>query len=339
MRHTQRHEQDGNLFLVASVISVVASACGGGSAVSGLHAGEDGGENEGSGSSSGIIGNFGDATAANDGALSADSGCATASAQATRAPVYMLFVLDGSGSMVQERKWTAVVPALQSIFTDMNKAADPGEGVGLIVFSDSQDKSDGKGPYPEPAIDVPIGFVGAAQLSSLNARLSGIPVWATPTQAAMTGAYGELEGFVPLTPLPPGGQKVMILITDGVPTDACAPGTGSTYNYATNTCVEMAATELAKASPQGPILTFVIGVGDFPSTKLKDFDPNFLGNVASTGGTGPTGCMTNDNTTTSGLCYFEGRPIESGHRLRSCRCRSRQPSMPSGAKSSLAHSR
>src|SRR6185312_13036067 len=64
------------------------------------------------------------------------SGCATASAVAKRQPVYLEFVLDGSGSMDSDNKWTAVVPALQSIFTQMKTEADPGVGAGLIVFSD-----------------------------------------------------------------------------------------------------------------------------------------------------------------------------------------------------------
>ena len=263
-----------------------------------------------SGSSSGTIGSFGDA-GPHDSGLNADSGCATASAQATRAPVYMLFILDGSGSMGMDNKWTAVVPALQSIFADMNKAADPGIGAGLIVFSDSNDNTDGIGPYPEPGIDVPVAFVSASQLSALNGRLSGMPSNGTPTYTAMSGGYKELEAFTPMTPLPPDGQKVVVLITDGVPTDDCATSGLPGYNYSTNKCVTSAAAELKKVAPAGPILTFVIGVGDFPSSDLSNFDPSFLGSVASAGGTGSKGCTATDNTSTSGLCYFEVDPSKA----------------------------
>src|SRR5690349_21196888 len=49
-----------------------------------------------------------------DGLLGA--GCAGAKAEATRLPVYMHIVLDGSGSMEAENKWAAVVAALDAIF-------------------------------------------------------------------------------------------------------------------------------------------------------------------------------------------------------------------------------
>ena len=137
-----------------------------------------------------------------------------------------------------------------------------------------------------------------------------MPVYDTPTYGAMSGGYGELEAFTPASPLRPGGRKALILITDGVPTDRCTPG-GAGYDYATNTCVTMAAGELAKAAPEGPILTFVIGVGAFPSTDLVSFDPNFLGNVAKAGGAGMNGCNPNDNVSTAGVCYFEVDPSKA----------------------------
>ncbi len=165
-------------------------------------------------------------------------------------------------------------------------------------------RRDGAGPYPDSA-DVPINFVGAAQVSALGTRLSGQPSSDTPTGTALQGGYGYLETFTPLTPLPPGGQKVLVLITDGVPTDNCAQNGGS---YASNPCVMEAATELAKKGPQGPILTFVIGTGVFPSTNTGNYDPSFLGYLAQAGGTGPKGCNPAENSTTSDLCYFNVDP-------------------------------
>jgi hypothetical protein len=251
---------------------------------------------------------FGDAGVTVHSDASIDAGCATATAAATRQPVYMLFVEDGSRSMDQDNKWVAVVPALEAIFDDMNKQADPSIGAGLIVFSDTGDVSFGMGPYPG-AGDVPIGFIGAAQNNQLHKRLGGQPFFGTPTGAALRGAYGELEGFTPLTPLPPGGKKVVILITDGVPTDDCAQNPGS--NYSSNTCVQLAATKVAEAPPMGPILTYVIGVGVYPSTDLMNFDPSFLGNVAQAGGTGPMGCDPNGNAAGANLCYFQVDPTQA----------------------------
>jgi hypothetical protein len=267
--------------------------------------GGDGGSSSGSGGSGGSSGSiFGDGSAGDTGVQLGDAGCATATAKATKTPVYMLFILDGSGSMNQNSKWTAATQALEAIFADMQKQADTGVGVGLIVFSDTKDPTHAAGPYPDSA-DVSINFVGAAQVSALDGRLSGGPSRDTPTGTALKGGYAELASYVPLTPIPPGGQKVLVLITDGVPTDNCAQNGGS---YTSNACVMEAASELAATPPTGPVLTFVIGTGVFPSTDLSNFDPSFLGNLAQAGGTGPKGCNPNENSVTTDLCYFEVDP-------------------------------
>ena len=288
------------------------SGFGGSSSSSGGSGSSSGGASTsssgGTGSSSGLggsSGSFGDGSVAEGGGGLGDAGCATATAKATKSPVYLLFILDGSGSMSQDNKWTAATGALKAIFSDMQMKADTGIGVGLIVFSDSNDPTGGGGPYPDSA-DVSINFVGSAQDSLLNNRLSGGPADGTPTGTALQGGYAELENYVAMTPLPPGGQKVLVLITDGVPTDNCAPGGGS---YTSNACVMEAATELTKAMPQGPILTYVIGTGVYPSSDLTNFDPNFLGNLALAGGTGPKGCNPNENTAgATDLCFFEVDP-------------------------------
>jgi hypothetical protein len=234
-----------------------------------------------------------------------DGGCATATVAAKRRPAYLMFVQDGSDSMAEENKWAAVVPALQSIFGQMKTAADPGIAAGLILFPGGESAT---GPYPTAA-DVPLAFVSAAQAAALDGRFDAGLALGTPTEAALEGAYGELEAFQPKSPLDPGGKKIVVLITDGVPTDGCADllGTGDSMNP----CVQLAATKLSEAAPQGPIETFVIGVGDFPSTDSTQFDPAFLGNVAQSGGTGATGCNPNETASTSDLCYFEIDPSKS----------------------------
>jgi hypothetical protein len=256
--------------------------------------------------SPGPVGSFGGGSPPEEGGLPDSASCATATAEAKKTPVYMVFILDGSASMQQDGKWPAATQALEAIFADMQTQADPGVGVGLIVFSDTYDFTLASGPYPETGIDVPIDFVGAAQDWALNTRLSGEPWGDTPTGKALQGGYGELESYVATTPLPSGGQKVLVLITDGVPTDRCA----ANGSYSTNPCVVEAGQELAKAGPSGPILTFVIGTGVFPSGDLTNFDPSFLGNLAQSGGTGLSGCNPNENTTSTNLCYFEVDPTQ-----------------------------
>ncbi len=302
--------------LVALMSAPVAAACGGTTPTFSNPGGSSGGGAGGSGSGGAIGSGSGGNTpplSSGDGgsstsSLSPDASCAKASGTATRAPVYMLFVLDGSGSMGQENKWTAATGALTSIFATMTN--NPGLGVGLIVFADSMDQtlSSGPGPYPEAGIDVPIGYVTSAQNTALDQRISGSPNSNTPTYYALQGGYGEIGSFVPAPPLETGGTKVLVLITDGVPTDQQCSTKHAGTNYPTNPCVTMAATQFA-ASP--PVLTFVIGVGEFPSTNLQSFDPAWLGNLAKAGGGAPAGCNPDETASTSDLCYFEVDPSQA----------------------------
>ena len=267
---------------------------------------------DGTGSSSGSPGGMtfsGDDGGASTGTPLGGASCATASSEAQRQPVYLLFVLDGSGSMNQDNKWTAVVPALKSILGQMASTGDTGIGAGLVVFSDTNDPTTGSGPYPSSA-DVSIALVDAAHLGALDMRLAGMPQNGTPTHAALTGGYDELEAYSPAAPLQPGGKKVLVLITDGVPTDDCA-SVPILSNYATNSCIVQAGKELAQTPPKGPIQTFVIGVGTFSALSffgVGGIDPTFLGNLAHAGGTGASNCNPSETTSTSDLCYFEVDP-------------------------------
>jgi hypothetical protein len=309
-----------NLGVCVAFTALTATACGASEHTSGFGtSGDDGGGSfsgggdDGGGLALGDGGSFGSPfsldAAVPTGSAVGDAGCATAMSQAHGAPVYLLFVLDGSGSMKQQNKWTAVVPALTDIFSQMASTADTGVGAGLIVFSDTMDSTAGAGPYPASA-DVPVAYVSAAQNSALAARLSGQPASGTPTQTAMTGGYTELENLAPKAPLPTGGKKVLVLITDGAPTDGCSI-LSSVNSYTSNPCVTMATQKLMEAGPKGPIETFVIGVGQFPSTIALTFDPSFLGYVAQAGGTGPMGCNPSENSMTNDLCYFEIDPSKS----------------------------
>lgn len=301
----------------AVLLAPLVAACGAGSSGSGFggtSGSSSGAGSSGSGSDSGSSGSGSGGLVGDGGStshLSPDSGCATATANASRSPVYLLFVLDGSGSMGQENKWTAVTGALGGIVGQMN--GDPGIGVGLIVFADSMDQtmSTGPGPYPEPGIDVPIGYVDAAKTAALAKRLGGSPASNTPTYFALQGGYGELGSFTPGAPLQTGGQKVLVLITDGVPTDHTCSIKQAGTDYANNPCVTMAAQQHAAAAPAGPIDTFVIGVGQFPASSGQDFDPAFLGYLAQAGGGAPAGCNPAQTQTSTGLCYFEVDPTQA----------------------------
>ena len=85
-----------------------------------------------SGSSSGIVGTFGDGGGAPDATVALDAGCATAQAQATTRPrVHALrsrWIRQYVDGQQVDRCGHA---ALQSIFSDINKSADTGEGADL----------------------------------------------------------------------------------------------------------------------------------------------------------------------------------------------------------------
>jgi hypothetical protein len=150
--------------------------------------------------------------------------------------------------------------------------------------------------------------VSSAQDTALDSRMSGQPTSSTPTYNALEGGYGELTAFTPSAPLETGGAKVLVLITYGVPTDQFCSTKHAGTDYPLNPCVTMAAQQYA-ATP--PVRTFVIGVGEFPSSNTQDFDPAWLGNLALAGGGAPQGCNPNETTTATDLCYFEVDPTQA----------------------------
>jgi hypothetical protein len=247
----------------------------------------------------------------------ASASCAKGEATASREAAYLLFILDGSGSMSSSNKWTAATGAIDAIFGDMKTKADPGIGAGLIVFSDTQDPNLGCGfgacTYPSSR-DVGIGFVDQGQLTKLTGRTASPvqPNYKTPTGTALTGGYASLSAYQPTAPLLPGGKKVVVLITDGVPTDTCKTvKQDGTDDYTQNECVKMAATRLAAAAPGGPLQTFVIGVGGLPGD-FKNFDAYFLGALAKAGGSAPASCNPKENSPgASDYCYFAVDPSGS----------------------------
>ena len=300
--------------VLVSLSVVLAQACSGAAKDNGFPAdvpdASSSGSKDGSGGSLDDSPSIGDANfgSADSGGSTGDldAGCATATAKASPQPVYMLFVLDGSGSMKQQNKWTAVSAALDSIFDQFSTQADTNFGAGILAFSDSRDPTCGgflggcTGPYPT-SVDVPVAYVDSTQHGKLRGRIDGASASGnTPTHAALVGGYSELEAFAPAAPLKPSGKKVLVILTDGVPTD------GSSAQ-----CIQAAGQELTKATPQGPITTFVIGVGVFPSTDPQSYDPSFLGQLAQAGGAAPQGCNPTENANASKVCYFQIDPSGS----------------------------
>lgn len=238
--------------------------------------------------------------------------CTEATAAAELQPVYVLFVVDGSNTMNDDGKWQAIVPAVAEIIDQVAGKNDRTVGLGVIGFADAKDPTGAQGVYgPYPTnVDVPIGFVDAAHAAALKERLNTSPKGITPTQAALEGGYALLRDFQPPAPLQPGGRKVLVLISDGVPLSNLANFTCPDYDgVCTKTqianSVQMATTA---ASGPDPIVTFAVGVGAFPGDGIE-YDPVFMGRLAVAGGTRrSSSCNPLENQTVDNVCHFQVTP-------------------------------
>jgi hypothetical protein len=304
-----------SFWLLSTLGAAVLAACGGGSNTSTFISGDDTPPETGDvplPSSTGVF-EEGRPDADTD-PLDVDAllgaACAAAQAEANRTPLYMLFVLDGSGSMRWNGKWAATVPALRAIFDDFAKNEDPSLGAGLTVFADRRDITIGDytaGPYDK--MDVPLGFVDATQRARFDARLTTEPYLGTPTFEVLDGQYKLMRAFTPTAPLLPGGRKVVVFITDGIP-DPDMPAGPEGGRMALELAKQM--TELP--SPEGPIRTFVVGVGPFPvpADAVHSYSPEFCGALAVAGGTRASEtCNPSEPLDPTNTCHFQVTPPES----------------------------
>jgi hypothetical protein len=231
------------------------------------------------------------------------AGCATARAPIERDPIYMLFVLDGSGSMKEDSKWAAVVPALGAFIDGLASTKDKSFGLGLTIFSDTFDSTDGGGPYDK--MDVPIAYVDDAQATALKVRLDfALPNGQTPTYAVMTGQYALLEKYTPTAPLlTQRGHKVLVLMTDGIPSPD--PATQQPL------CIQAAKDALALTAPAGPITTLAVGIGHTFPLDQQVYDPIFMANLALAGGAPNQPCLVDEIRFASDMCHFQITPQSS----------------------------
>jgi uncharacterized protein YegL len=304
---------------------VAATICGQGCGSSGENSEFPGGSSGSSGTSGAPVGpGFQDpsgssGTSGSSGSSGEDplkNSCATASAEAKRLPVYMQFIIDGSGSMdgatglpapndflpaerepdplnasrVTGKKWIAVRDALGAFFDDVAAKNDPSFAVGLYLFSSDVVK-------PAGSADVPIKFVDAAQATALKARLAppNIGKGGTPLCASITGQLPILKAYTPAAPVQAGGKYVLVAMTDGIPSDAKA------------TC--LTAVTAAKTGTT-PVATFAVGVGNEDASAAVVYDEAFMKDLAQAGGTAVAGCNPNwgnaDKTGTP--CHFQITP-------------------------------
>ncbi len=178
--------------------------------------------------------------------------CAESSAETRVDPVYLIFLLDQSGSMGDgvavspAFKWTPVTDALRSFFeSDSSK----GFFASLTLFPTEQNPPGQRSPEPplcEPSdYEMPVVEMRALPEGAPFAQaLSELPnESATPSWAALSGAINYAQQF-----LTAGKRAALVLVTDGQPA-----GCGQE-----NTLVQLAkkAASVAETLP-----TYVIGVG------------------------------------------------------------------------------
>ncbi len=209
-----------------------------------------------------------------------------------RLTAYLEIVLDGSDSMNADNKWSAAVDALDQFFLRVRNEADPQLAVGLLVFEDARATLCTQAGCSLPgANDVFPEFVSLNHYDDLVNRIHGThPAGSTPTAEALEASYRVLEVRDPPYPVPAGGRRFAMLISDGAPTTD------------SNRALDVAR---AKASDAPGIRTFSVGIGSYPAD--LGYDPHFMGELAIAGGTRASiDCETSNQSTSP--CHFEVNP-------------------------------
>ncbi len=202
-------------------------------------------------------------------------GCADGSSGGNLAPVYLVFLVDQSGSMGDNctdenysTRWEPMVSALNTFFADEDSAnlyasltlfptdEEPGTQCG-----NEDDLKCDSGSYDSPVVpptELPNGTVFADALDRYPNE------YGTPTYPALTGSVAYAKS------LKDEGKKVaIVLVTDGEPA------------FCTDNTIENVAGEAAAGLMDG-IPTYVLGVGDSLDTPGATED---LDSVADAGGT------------------------------------------------------
>lgn len=209
---------------------------------------------------------------ANGGGSGGIEQCAAATAQAELAPVYLVFLLDESGSMGDGKngdrtvKWDPVTSALNAFYADK---ASAGITASLTLFpqnlNTTMGAADNNKPasckatdYQKPEV-APTALPDAKTFAAAIAKLDPPNEYGTPTFPALSGTITYAESLLKED----ASRKVaIVMVTDGEPYGC----NGNTVN-----ATAMAAAKVAKTIP-----TYVIGVGD----KLDS-----LNQIANSGGT------------------------------------------------------
>ncbi len=214
--------------------------------------------------------------------------CASATEEAELAPVYLVFLLDESGSMgdgkygQREEKWDPVTSALNAFFAD---PASAGITASLGLFPLNQNKTQGSadsklGPacdasaYGMPEVP-PTALPNATVFKDAIATLDPPNEYGTPTFPAIVGTIAYAESLLKED----ASRKVaVVMVTDGEPTECTSKDATKTNNIKN--------TAAAAAAVADHLPTYVIGVGKELSS---------LRAIAEGGGTGDAFIVSLDN--------------------------------------------
>jgi hypothetical protein len=246
----------------------VATACSGGGPESTIDAGGNstGGSvdpSRGGTSGGGLALGLGGSNPGASGAASGTSGggpvqeCAAANQQAELAPVYLVFLLDESGSMGdgqhgdRAQKWDPVTAALKAFFADPEST---GITASLSVFPLDQNKTTGPAVSDLPAacaasayatpIVAPAALPNATAFAGAITALDPPNEFGTPTLPALSGT---IEYARSLRSEDATRKVAIVMVTDGEPVSCQGNTVQSTAD--------------AARAVAGEIPTYVIGVG------------------------------------------------------------------------------
>lgn len=184
------------------------------------------------------------------------SSCASSMTTAMSTPLDIYIMLDQSGSMEMDNKWTNVTSALETFVQQPNLT---GISVGLQYFGLDNDSCTAA-TYATPEVEIAALPGVASQIVTSIGMHS--PNSGTPTSAALQGAIDHAQSWATAHP---GHTVVAVMATDGDPEECDLNLT------------DIDAIAAAGLSGTPKIMTFVIGVG----SSLSNLD-----GIAAAGGTG-----------------------------------------------------
>jgi uncharacterized protein YegL len=190
--------------------------------------------------------------------VSATDACASSNAGVDALPIYLVFMVDRSGSMgnaALSTKWTPAVAALKDFFADKASANIHAS----LAFFQSNDICN-VATYATPSVAM-TNLPSTAFGTVLDATK---PTGNTPTRPAVEGAVQYAQSVA--AGLKNGEKVAIVLVTDGDPNDDCSPKSSA------------ANTGAAAATVAATIKTYVVGVGNGAAN---------LDTIATGGGTAP----------------------------------------------------